>query len=97
MRILYIITPLTGEPLCIFGGCRFDLSSLALGCVEGINDRLSDAHPRLGGFLFIWFNIKILFEIVNELMVSIFSSNFSIGELFFQTLDFLKNLCYNIF
>lgn len=64
-----MVTSLTGEPFVEFCGgfLASNFSSLS-GCVEEIKNRLSDAHPCLGGFLCC--NIKIYITFVNVLKVN---------------------------
>ena len=51
-----------------FGGFSASIFSSLSGCVEEIKNRLSDAHPCLGGFL--CYNIKISITFVNVLKVN---------------------------
>ena len=63
-----MVTSLTGESLLNFGGFSASKFSSLSGCVEEIKNRLSDAHPCLGGFL--CYNIKISITFVNVLKVN---------------------------
>ena len=60
-----------------FGGFSASIFSSLSGCVEEIKNRLSDAHPCLGGFLCC--NIKIIMIIVNVLKVNIILEYFNIS------------------